>query len=153
MNRPAARNVKTYIASGNVVFTSRLGAKALAAKLQEAIKEEFGISIAIVVLTAKQLATAIQRNPFAGASPNSLYVAFATGPITKADVDRLANLDIAPEDVRVRGRLIYLHMPNGYGRARLPGEVSRVKVPTTVRNWRTVVTLSEMAAAPLTISR
>jgi len=146
-------DVRTYIASGNVVLTSREGSKAVASRLEAAIEKEFGLSIVVMVLTGADLAKAVKDNPFPRAAPNTVHVAFAARPIDKTDVDRLTKLDAQPEEVAVRGSLIYFHLPNGYGRARLPGEVSRVKVPTTVRNWRTVVTLSEMAAAPLTISR
>lgn len=98
-----------------------------------------------MVLTAQQLAAVIKRNPFPGAQSGNLYVAFAAGPISKPDVDRLAKRDFRPEELAVRGRLVYLHMPTGYGRSGLAAEASRVKVPTTVRNWRTIGALNEMA--------
>lgn len=145
-----ATDVRTYIASGNVLFTSPLSAKAIRRKLERAIEKEFRISIFVVILTAGQLAAVIKRNPLAGAQPNTLYVAFATSPIAKPDIDRLAKLEI--RDIAVRGRLIYMRMPNGYGRSGLAAEVSRVKVPTTVRNWRTIGVLNELAADTDTIS-
>ena len=135
-----ATDVRTYIASGNVVFTSRLSAAAIGRRLEQAIEKEFRISISVVILTSQQLAAVIRRNPFSDAQPNSVYVAFAAGPIGKSDVDRLAKLEIQPEEVAVRGRLVYMHMPNGYGRSALAAEVSRVKVSTTraqlADSWR-----------------
>jgi uncharacterized protein (DUF1697 family) len=138
-------DVRTYIASGNVVLTSSLAASTLRPKLEKAIETEFHINILVVVLTAQELADAVKRNPFPKAEPGTLHVAFAANPIAKADVDRLHGLDFPPEEVAVRGDQIYFHLPNGYGRARLPKEVDRVKVKTTVRNWRTVTALLEMA--------
>jgi uncharacterized protein (DUF1697 family) len=48
----------------------------------------------------------------------------------------------------VVGREIYLYLPNGVGRARLPVEMGRrLAAATTMRSWRTVTRLAEMAAA------
>ena len=46
----------------------------------------------------------------------------------------------------VVGREIYLHLPGGMGRSKLMAELGkRFKEPMTVRNWRTVTRLHEMA--------
>lgn len=142
-----ATNVKTYIASGNVVFDSKQTAPATAKKLEQAIESEFGIAIAVVVLTAAEIAGVVNGNPFPQATPNKLYVAFAAKPIAKSAAAVLTTLDHPPEELAVMGRLIYMHLPNGYGRVRLPIEVDRrAGQPITVRNWRTVTTLLNLAA-------
>ncbi len=52
----------------------------------------------------------------------------------------------APEEFVLRGREVYLHLPGGFGRARLPQALSRaMPTPETARNWRTVLTLAQMA--------
>ncbi|MGH9000650.1 MAG: DUF1697 domain-containing protein, partial [Acidimicrobiia bacterium] len=59
----------------------------------------------------------------------------------------LAAADCEPERLTVVGREIYLHLPDGMGRARLPLEMNRrLGAPTTVRNWRTTLKLAEMAS-------
>ncbi len=142
-----ATNARTYISSGNVVLDSQHPAQAVATELERAIKSEFGISIAVVVLTASEVAAVVKRNPFSNAAPNTLYVAFAAKPISKSAAADLEALDFAPEKLAVHGRQIYMHLPNGYGRVRLPVEVDRrAGQPITVRNWRTVTTLRDLAA-------
>ena len=44
--------------------------------------------------------------------------------------------------------MIYLHLPHGYGRSKLSNSwFERVlKTPATTRNWRTVLTLTELGA-------
>ena len=43
---------------------------------------------------------------------------------------------------------MYLHLPNGMGRSKLPDYVGRqLEVPITFRNWNTVTKLVELAAA------
>jgi uncharacterized protein (DUF1697 family) len=140
-------DVKTYIASGNVVLTSADSAAELARRLGRSIEKEFGIDIVVVVMTASELATLVRKNPFPSAKLGTLHVAFAANAIDKSAAARLAKLDFPPQKLLVCGRQIYFHLPNGYGRAHLPMEIDRiVGKKTTVRNWRTVVTLSDMAS-------
>jgi uncharacterized protein (DUF1697 family) len=142
-------NVRTYIASGNVVLDSELSAAALRERMEHDIKEHFGISIIVVVLTAAELAAVVAKNPFKKAEPGTLHAAFAPNDFVKADVDRLRKLDFPPEELAVIGRQIYYHLPNGYGNAQLPREIDRAKLKVTARNWRTVLALQEMAAATI----
>jgi uncharacterized protein (DUF1697 family) len=142
-----ATNARTYIASGNVVLNSQHAAYTVASNLERAIESEFGISIAVVVLTAAEVATVVKRNPFPKAALKTLYVAFAAKPISRTATAELEALDFSPDELAVRGRQIYMHLPNGYGRARLPVEMDRrAGQPITVRNWRTVTTLTDLAS-------
>ena len=139
-------DVRTYIASGNVVVRYGDGAEKLARSLEKAIETEFGHDVAVVVLTAREMAAVVERNPYPKAKAGTLHVAFAGTPIAKPEAARLRALQSPPEELTVRGRQIYFHLPNGYGRASLPTQIDRiVGKTTTVRNWRTVQTLSDMA--------
>jgi uncharacterized protein (DUF1697 family) len=55
--------VRTYVASGNVVFRGSGGVKAVEAKLEKAIAERFGFSVDVIVRTAEQLAALVKSNP------------------------------------------------------------------------------------------
>ena len=49
----------------------------------------------------------------------------------------------------MHNREIYLHLPNGMGRAKLPIGVGKLEAPSspaTARNWRTVLELQKFAA-------
>ena len=50
----------------------------------------------------------------------------------------------------VRGRNVYLHYPNGVARSKLTNEYlsAQLQTASTMRNWRTVLTLLEMIDAP-----
>ena len=56
---------------------------------------------------------------------------------------------LAPRQFLVRGREIYFHFPNGMGKSKLtnPWFDSRLGTISTMRNWRTVLTLEDMARA------
>jgi uncharacterized protein (DUF1697 family) len=50
------------------------------------------------------------------------------------------------DEVRIVGRTLYLHTPDGFGRSELAALLSKVRnpVPGTARNWATVRKLLEM---------
>ncbi|HYA67634.1 MAG TPA: hypothetical protein VED63_02780, partial [Acidimicrobiales bacterium] len=69
--------------------------------------------------------------------------AYAPPPNATAGFDAAA---FQPEQFALVGLEMYLHLPNGMGRAKLPPLLDRkLKVPTTVRNWNTVNKLIELA--------
>jgi uncharacterized protein (DUF1697 family) len=141
-------DVVTYIQSGNVVLKSRLTADKLRSALEAAIAEEFGFNPAVMVRTAKELASVVDRNPYAGADDKTVHVGFLHAAPNAATKKCLATIDCAPEELTVAGRDVYLHLPNGMGRAALPVQMERCLRPTpiTVRNWRTVTKLVELSA-------
>jgi uncharacterized protein (DUF1697 family) len=143
-----ARDVETYIQSGNVVFghAARSTAK-LAADLERQLAADAGFPVSVVLRTAAELAGVVAANPFGKADVELLHVSFLA---TALPADALAAVDakaFAPERYAVAAREVYLHLPGGMGRSKLVGAVMKVKAmaPATARNWRTVLTLNEMA--------
>ena len=136
--------VSTYIQSGNVVLRSDLSEAGLKDVLRPRIVAAAGLEPALMVRTAEQLACVVARCPYPEEARGAVHVAFFDGPVDPAP---LQDIRLAPEGLTVDGRESYLHLPNGMGRARLPVEMGRrLSVPTTVRNWRTVARLAEMAS-------
>jgi uncharacterized protein (DUF1697 family) len=140
-------DVVTYIQSGNVVLKSKLSADKLRTALEQAIAAEFGFNPAVMVRTGKEMAAVIEKNPYAGADEKSIHLGFLHGPPDAATKKCLAAIDCAPEEVTAVGRDLYLHLPNGMGRAALPVQMERCLRPAqvTVRNWRTVTKLVELS--------
>ena len=142
--------VRTYIQSGNVVFTAKPAlVRRVPRLISKAISNGFNLEIPIVMRTAGELAKVAGNNPFLkdGADTKPLSVAFLTDRPTKAAVASLDPGHSPPDEFDVRGREIYLRYPNGVGRTRLTNQYfdSRLKLTSTVRNWRTVLKLVEMA--------
>jgi uncharacterized protein (DUF1697 family) len=143
-------DVRTYIQSGNVVFkTSDTAAKRVGPLIVKALADRFGFDIPVVMRTADEMQQATQNNPFfkKGADIDRLYVAFLADEPTP---DQIAALDVKrspPDEFVVVGREIYLRFPNGAGRTKLTNAYfdSKLKTISTIRNWRTVTTLKEMA--------
>lgn len=148
--RAGAANVRTVIQSGNVLFdATSAGAARVADEVANGIEAGFGFRVPLVVRPAAALGRIVAANPFADADPDTLHVAFlADRP--KPSLVRSLDPDRSPPDAFVvRGGEIYLHLPNGAARSRLTTAWfdARLETTATVRNWRTVLRLIELAEA------
>ena len=140
------QDVVTYIQSGNVVFRSPTGDREkIATRMERQIAEAFGVSPTVLLRTPSELVKIAEGNPFlkGGADRSKLHVVFlADGPAEDA-VARLDSGRSPPDELRVRGSEIYLHLPNGSGRSKFTLDYfeRRLGVAATARNWNTVLKL------------
>jgi uncharacterized protein (DUF1697 family) len=144
-----AEDVRTYVQSGNVVFAGR-GPGLTAAAIEQRIAADLGVAVTVLLRTRRELAAVVAANPFlaSGADPAKLHVTFlAERPA--ADRRRELPEESGPDALRVHGREVYLHCPNGYGRTKLHNAFveKRLGVAATTRNWRTVTTLLDLCGA------
>lgn len=145
LERLGCSDVATYLQSGNAVVTS----KAKAATLAAHVHEELGVDV--LIRTAAQLAQVTAGNPFsaeAANDPTKVAVAFLSEQPEQGRYDAIDHAAFIPDEVRLGDQVLYLHYPNGQGRAALkPATLAGLKVTTTVRNWRTVEALTRMSSA------
>lgn len=143
-------DVRTYIQSGNAVFTGdRRDTDALGRDLRAAMSDELGVSPTVIVRTAEELAAVADANPYAAeaaADPTTVHVAFLSAEPADPSTFAFDADAYAPEGLCVGDRVRYLHLPDGMGRSRLAVDLGkrRSDVEVTVRNWRTVEKLREM---------
>ena len=142
-------DVATYIQSGNLVLRTSDSATKVATDLAAAVAALGGVRPAVMVRTLPQLRKAVRGNPFLrrGEDASSCHVVFAE----KATAGSLRGLDLdgyAPEEAIAVGKELYLFLPGGVGRSKLAGDLAKDKGAVgTMRNWRTVTKLLEMADA------
>jgi uncharacterized protein (DUF1697 family) len=133
--------VRTYIASGNVVFESRDNEKRVKATLEGALAGYAGKPVGVLVRTALELADVLANNPFPDAAPNRTVVIFLDKPPMANALERITGKN--GEDVRLGQREIYVHYGDGMAS-------SKLKIPDaragTARNINTVSKLAGMAA-------
>jgi uncharacterized protein (DUF1697 family) len=136
--------VSTFIQSGNVVFVA---ADSVTPKsLETAISNRFNVDTTIVLRTPSELEKVVKANPFRSAGTSKLHVGFMTQRPSAAVMAALDAEHFSPEEFAIQGRELYLHLPNGMGRSKLPAYLDRqLAIPTTVRNWNTVTKLIELA--------
>ena len=142
-------SVRTYVQSGNIVVHERTPAARYAADVRAVVAESFGCDVPVVVRAAHQLATVAAENPFAGPGRDpgrQLLVGFLDGTPDQARVAAIDPHRSPPDELRVRGAEVYFWCPDGWGRSKVSvGLEKALGTAMTVRNWRTVTTLLEMA--------
>jgi uncharacterized protein (DUF1697 family) len=129
--------VRTYIASGNVVFDFKGAASHVKALLEARLAAHAGKPVGVLVRTATEMKEVSNANPFPGAAQNRVVAIFLDAP-PPADALRHAT-GAAREELRLGAREIYVHYPDGIGE-------SRLKIPAakagTARNMNTVAKLA-----------
>ncbi|MFP5281831.1 MAG: DUF1697 domain-containing protein [Actinomycetes bacterium] len=83
-------DVRTYLNSGNLLFTSADPAATLERELASALRAEFGRTIDVTVRTRAQLEQILAANPFPDGDPSRVTVAFLAGPPPPDAGDRIA---------------------------------------------------------------
>ena len=142
-------DVQTYIQSGNVVLDHDFGdSEALAAAVGRSILALTGFEVPTMARDAEEWDRIIAANPYVtdDADPTHLHL---LGLEPSGSTAAFAALDLegfAPERATVADHEVYLHLPDGMGRSKLAVALAAVKVPTTARNWRTVLALRDLLA-------
>jgi uncharacterized protein (DUF1697 family) len=135
-------NVRTYIASGNVVFESKLSESSVKAKLERCLEDYAGKPVGILIRTGAELAAVLANNPFSSAAPNRTVAIFLDAPPPADVLDSLSGQQT--EEIALGTREIYVHYKDGIAR-------SKLKIPAagtgTARNMNTVAKLAEWTAA------
>ena len=144
-----ARQIKTYIQSGNAVFVwSRKDTSRLATDLRAEIKKRRGFDAHVLLLELEGLERVIQQNPFpeAGADSKALHAGFLVAVPVSPELKALESLKSTSERFRLIDSVFYLYAPEGVGRSKLAARAEKLLgVPMTDRNWRTVCMLLKMA--------
>jgi uncharacterized protein (DUF1697 family) len=135
-------DVRTLVASGNLVLNAKLTGAKLETKLEKVILEGLELKTDVFVRDADQLDAIIAANPFkpfAKANPNFLVVNFMRGPAAKAELQAMEKTALTGEEIRQGKDCLYIKFPVGQG-------PSKLKTPklATARNWNTVTKLAAM---------
>ena len=137
-------DVRTYIQSGNVIFSAPRAPEPTS--LERAIEARFGLSVDVVVRSAADLRRALERDPFPDVERSRLHIGFMAKKPAASAVSTIDRDAFLPEQFAVVGRELYLSLPHGMARTKLPDHIlRRIKVATTIRNWNTVTKLAELA--------
>ncbi|MGV6871210.1 DUF1697 domain-containing protein [Pseudochelatococcus sp. B33] len=134
--------VQTYIASGNVVFSTDQSELEVKTALEKRLKVFAGKSVGVIVRTAEEMAGVLESNPFPHSPPNWTVAIFLDDPPLADTLDMLQGVE--DEEVRLGKREIYVVYGAGMGR-------SKLKIPAaangTARNMNTIARLVELAAS------
>src|SRR5216683_3191362 len=102
------RDVATYIQTGNIIFTpSHDDSAALAAELEAAVAESFGVRSSVVVLSRSVHGVFLLSDPDEAAHQRL------------ADALKAATQKGSRDEATIIGRTLYLHTPDGFGTSEL----------------------------------
>jgi uncharacterized protein (DUF1697 family) len=132
-------DARTYIQSGNIVFGSTWSEGRVKKDLEAALLTHMKRPVDVLVRSAAEIAAVLNRNPFPSAAGNKVYVFFLYEPPNKAAFAAIKIPD--HEEMRLKGREVYVHYRDGMGRSKLKPASLGV---ATARNINTVAKLVAM---------
>ena len=151
--------VSTYIQSGNVLFsTADTDNAKLAAALESAIEDRFGIWSSVVVLSRDELGQVLAANPYPDEpNPRMVHVVFLNAEPPGEALTRIAAAESAVaakgsrDTVQAAGQALFVHTPDGFGTSELaqtlfkiispPAKAKKHGLAATARNWATATKL------------
>ena len=105
-------NVKTVLASGNVLFATGDAASTAKQTLESALRERFGYEAWVHVLTVDAIRTIVAAYPFPRSDERHAYVVFAVKPEVRAEL-LAVELDDTVEQAQAGDGVIYWSVPKG----------------------------------------
>lgn len=145
------RDVASYIQSGNIIFSAQGSAESIARKTAVAFVKEFGFTPHVVVVDADRWKAMVEENPyakFAAKNPKSVHAGICVGEPSAQGLKALLAKTGGTEVFAIGHGIVYLHAPDGFGTSKFAAGMEKAcGVPMTVRNWRTMEALWNMAAA------
>ncbi len=133
-------DVRTYIASGNVVLSTAMSRDEVRSQLEERLEAVMGKRVGVCVRTAPEMQAVLERNPFPEARPNQVLVTFLNQPPPANALEAVSH-QAENESIVLGTCEIYVHYGSGMGR-------SKLRIPAaksgTARNLNTVTKLVAM---------
>jgi uncharacterized protein (DUF1697 family) len=133
--------VRTYIASGNLLFESTLGEIEVKSALEQRLESFAGKPVPVLIRTAAEMAAVLAANPFPDAHSSRHLVYFLGTPPPPDTFETVR--DQAGERIALGVREIYVDYGAGIRFTRL--KMPAIKIGTA-RNINTVAKLAVMAA-------
>ena len=135
-------SVRTYIASGNLLFLSGRREAELRRALEKALQAHMGNAVSVMLRTADEMEAVVRANPFADAAGNRVQAIFLNEPPPRDLLDTARNR-AADERIAPGPREVFVaYGERGIGR-------SRLRIPAaeagTARNMNTVAKLAALA--------
>jgi uncharacterized protein (DUF1697 family) len=144
------RDVATFIASGNVLFSApSLDPVALEERIERRLQKTFGYAVATFLRTPDELAALVRDEPFQDrAAGATLWTGFLKSAVAPDVRDKLRTLCTDVEEIDARGREVYwLRHSVEMAALRTGAKIDKaLGSPVTFRNVTTVRKLAGMMA-------
>ncbi len=132
--------VRTFIASGNVVFETDGPEDLVRSALEARLHAHVGAPVGVILRTGAEMAGVVARNPFPDQPRDRVMALFTDGPLPG---DVLEGAKGHKDERIVRGeREMFMFYPNGMATTRLSLPAGKIG---TARNMNTVSKLADMS--------
>ena len=128
--------VQTYIASGNVVFSSARSEADLRGAIEAALAAKYGKPFGVMVRSTAELASLVAHNPWPDRPGNRVVAIFIDGPLSLDGITGQRD-----EAIELGARHIYVDYHDGMADTRLRIPAAKLG---TARNMSTVTKLAVM---------
>jgi len=143
---------KTYIQSGNVIFSSDEEKDSLKPKIEKAFKARFGFPSAVIVRSGEEIQNIIDSMPFETAEieraeseapgVEHLYVYFSAAALDREGIGKLSASYAGNDRIHVSDFEIYLLCFQSVRDSKLAVLLTKVPQPLTARNFKTLKKIS-----------
>jgi uncharacterized protein (DUF1697 family) len=138
-------DVSTLLASGNVAFTAAGAQATVRKKIEQAISDDAGFRVEVLLRSKQQLDTLLAENPFPDGKGPQVLVCFLDGAPPAGLAERLAEVAVN-ERIEVGTHEVWIDFCDGIGRSKLAVALPKLCKPIVVtgRNVNTVGKLVKM---------
>lgn len=145
-----ARQVATYIQSGNVVFSLSTASQLpdLESKLAAQIQQQFGFTPSLLTMSLAELEQAIECCPYDTTITDqaTLHFGFLAQVAEHPDLEKMQSVCKDSEQFALLEKTFSLSAPEGIGKSKLATTAERyIGVAMTMRNLKTVLKVRELA--------
>lgn len=145
--------VKTFIASGNVIFeTSRTNQERLELQIEGTLLAALGFEVATFIRSGSELKEIARRKAFGSdelsAEGNALYIGFLKTHPSAAARQAVVSLGTATHELKIEGRELYWLCPTKISDSPVSGARIEKKLagPMTMRNATTIRKIAALVA-------
>jgi len=147
-------DIKTYIQSGNVIFSSDMEQHLLIPVIEQAFKEQFGFSSAVVIRSDTEIENIVDLLPFREAEIEQaqnenpdvehIYIYLSNNTIDIEKVNQLYVSYSGKDRFQIINREIYLLCFQSIRDSKLATVLTKLPQPLTSRNLKTMEKISLM---------
>ena len=148
------QNVKTYIQSGNVVFSSGTERHLLKAMIEKAFEEQFGFKSAVVVRSDAEISNIVDSLPFDASEIEQakneapdvehVYIYLSDSSVDTEKVNQLFASHGGKDRLQIGDREIYLLCFDSIRNSKFATLLTKLPQSLTARNLKTMKKISSM---------
>jgi uncharacterized protein (DUF1697 family) len=138
-------DVRTYIQSGNVLFSSEISdSHLISSRIEEGIRTRFSLNVNAITEPLEELSKIVDASPFKEADLSErevIHVAFLLEDPSVGDLNAVVKLDGKGDNVILKGRTAYILCRNGFSNSPYNALERILRVKVTFRNFNTLKNL------------